>query len=304
MSIGPLRRMNYHGAPYRQPVALPDPISTFMPALRPRHYASFWLALAGGVGGLIALSVATVDTASVNLEDVFIVLGSLLVPTLYVYYLDQRNMFLEPRGRTLVLTFLLGALLGCPIAFILEIVLGAGTGAPGPALLTGLIEEFSKGLALLWLLRRKHHTLSFEMDGIILGAAAGMGFAALEDMEYGALAFSHGIHAVVATVWLRQILGPFGHGTWTAILGGAIWRAKGDGRPRITASVIGAYLLVAALHGAFDWDPVPGLASLLWIAAVGAVGLIILRSMVHQALAQERERVQGGTASQPAESAP
>lgn len=277
----------FHGAPIHLPVVVPDPISTFMPRLQPRHYAYFWGALGGGLGALIGLTYETVTLHSIGLEKLFIVCGSLFVPVLYVYYLDLRNHFVDPRWRTLVATFLLGGLVGAPVAIALESVLPAGTGAPGPAFLTGLIEEFAKALAVLWLLRRSHRYLMFEMDGIILGAAAGMGFAALEDMLYGAAAFQHGLSAVVGTVWVREILGPFGHGTWTAIVVGTIWSEKGSGPPRITWRVIGAYLLAAALHGAWDWEPIHGPALVFWFIGVGTVGLIILRAMVHQALAQE-----------------
>ncbi|MGH2444064.1 MAG: PrsW family intramembrane metalloprotease [Chloroflexota bacterium] len=276
----------FHGGPVG-PLAVPDPISTFMPRLQKRHYAYFWSALTGGIGGLIALTIATVKLHNMDLEKLFIVGGSLLIPSLYVWYLDMRSHFVDPRWRVLVLTFLLGAFVGAPIAIVLEAVLPSGTGAAGPAFYTGLIEEFAKVAAIFWLLRTRFRYLSFEMDGIILGAAAGMGFAAIEDLLYGAAAFQHGLHVVVATVWAREILGPFGHGTWTAIVVGAIWRVKGKGAPRLTASVIGAYLLAAALHGAWDWEPFGGAAGLIWIIAVGAIGITILRGMVHQALQQE-----------------
>ena len=245
-----LSQRRFQGSPFRrQPVALPDPVSTFMPELQGRHYTYFWGALIGGIVALAGLTYETVNLQSVPLEGAFIVGGSLLIPSLYVYYLDLRNLFVEPRWRTLVWTFLLGAFLGAPLAVGLEVLLHAGVGAPIPALTTGLIEEFAKATAVLWLLRRKHRDLSFEMDGIIVGAAAGMGFAALEDILYGASAFHHGLHEVVLTVWLRQILAPFGHGTWTAIVAGTIWREKGSGRPRITRRVVGAYLVASAALG-------------------------------------------------------
>jgi RsiW-degrading membrane proteinase PrsW (M82 family) len=189
-----------------------------------------------------------------------------------------------------VWTFFLGALIGCPLALVLEVTLlpkNVGAGALAPALEIGAIEEFAKVTAVLWLLRRKHRDLAFQMDGIILGAAAGMGFAALEDMLYGASAFHDGLTSVVTVVWLRILLGAFGHGTWTAIVVGTIWRVKGSGGPRITWAVIGAYLVAVCLHGAWDWMPVAGFGALIWLVGVGVVGLLILRTMVHHALSQE-----------------
>lgn len=229
----------------------------------------------------------TVELHSKSFEIAFVVLGSLLIPSLYVYYLDLHNHFVEPRWQTLVLTFALGALLAAPLAAVLEAFLPAGTGAPGPAFVTGLIEEFAKGLVVLIILRRSYKRLRFQMDGIIIGAAAGMGFAAIEDMLYGVTAFKHGLTVVIATVWTRQILAAFGHGTWTAIVGGAIWKARGSGIPRVTISVLGAYLVAAVLHALWDWEPLGGDAALFWFLLVGVAGLLILRVMVREALSEE-----------------
>lgn len=273
----------------RVPVAVPDPVSTFMPMLQRRHYAYFWGALVGGFSGLVALTVETVNVRSVQLEDLFIVAGSLFVPLLYVYYLDLRNQFVDPRWRVLVATFLLGALLAAPLALILELILPAGTGKLLPSLVTGAIEEFAKAVTVLWLLRKSHRYLMFEMDGIIIGAAAGMGFAAIEDIAYGASAFDHGLTNVVTTVWLRLLLGAFGHGTWTAIVVGTIWRVRGSRRSRVIPSVLAAYLVAVCLHALWDWNPAPDLWVLVWFLGVGILGLLILRTMIHHALAQEAD---------------
>lgn len=291
----PLSSGNFHGSPVRVPVAVPDPVSTFMPQLQRRHYAFFWVSFLGGFSGLAFLTFATISLHSQTLEGVFIVAGSLFTPTLYVYYLDLRSQFVPPRWRTIVWTFLLGAFLGVPIALVLEVTLlpkNSGMGAMFPALMVGAIEEFAKVTAVLWLMRRKHRDLAFEMDGIILGAAAGMGFAALEDMLYGATAFQSGLTSVVTVVWLRLLLGAFGHGTWTAIVVGTIWREKGAGRPRVTRKVVLAFLIAVALHGAWDWMPVPGFGALIWLIGVGLVGVLVLRAMVHGALAQEKSYIQ------------
>jgi protease PrsW len=268
---------------HAQPLAVPDPVSSLLPHLQRSHYAMFWGALAGGFAGMTGLTVATVDTRSKGIEVLFVILSSLFVPTLYVYFLDMRNRFIEPRRGILLRTFVLGAVLGIPIAAVLEGVLGAGVGAPGPAFVTGLIEEGAKLTGVYWLLRRRHADLSFEMDGIIVGAAAGMGFAAFEDIGYGFASFHHGLTAVIVTVWLRQILSAFGHGTWTAIVAGTIWRERRGGRVVITRRVIGAYLLAAALHGLWDWGPFGVFTYLI----VGVAGLWVLRGMIKEALWQQ-----------------
>lgn len=55
------------------------------------------------------------------------------------------------------------------------------------------------------------------MDAVVFGAAAGMGFAAVENMIYGWAFFGTGeTGSMLAVLWLRALLSPFGHGTWTA----------------------------------------------------------------------------------------
>src|SRR5438270_9645477 len=105
----PLQPVPKGGSHVRVPVSLPDPISTFMPQLQKRHYALFWTALAAGFAGLSGLTYETIQARSVQLEVIFIILGSLFVPALYIYYLDLRNEFVDPRWKTLVITFLLGS---------------------------------------------------------------------------------------------------------------------------------------------------------------------------------------------------
>jgi RsiW-degrading membrane proteinase PrsW (M82 family) len=291
--VQPTSGGKFRGAPVSMSVAMPDPVSTFMPGLQRRHYAIFWAVLGAGFGLLVAMNVLAVGTRSVPIETVFVVAGSLFTPCLFVYYLDLRNHFADPRWQVLVPSFLLGGVIGVPLALVLEVNLlrgNVGSGNPVPPFEVGLIEEGCKALVVFLVLLFTFKRLKFEMDGIIVGAAVGMGFAALEDMAYGADSFVHHPHAGFAVVWLRIVTGAFGHGTWTGIAAGAMWKAKRTGPPTISIAVFGAYLIAVLLHGAWDWQPFPeqyALADLGVMLAVGILGLVILRFMVHDALGQE-----------------
>jgi hypothetical protein len=96
----------------------------------------------------------------------------------------------------------------------------------------GLIEEGVK-LAALWLLARRLPRYRVR-DGVVLGAAVGFGFAALESAGYAfnALFTSDGLSLLnlVETEVLRGVLAPVGHGLWTAIVGGCCL-----GRRRVVA---------------------------------------------------------------------
>jgi len=134
----------------------------------------------------------------------------------------------------------------------------------------GLIEEGVK-LAALWLLARRlpYYT---ARDGMVLGAAVGFGFAAFESAGYAfnAMFTAHGLSLIdlVETEALRGVLTPLGHGLWTAILGGALFAvAARRGRMRPGRSVLGWYLVVAALHAI--WDAAQTIAVLVTLLLTG-----------------------------------
>jgi hypothetical protein len=94
---------------------------------------------------------------------------------------------------------------------------------------------------------------------MVLGAAVGFGFAALESAGYAftALFGSSGLSLLnlVETEALCGILAPFGHGLWTAIIGGALFATAARSRrgpPRLVGSLVGWYLLIAMLHALWD----------------------------------------------------
>jgi protease PrsW len=161
------------------------------------------------------------------------------------------------------IAFLYGGVLGVLGASILEAEF-----LKQPSGLTyvgvGLIEEAVK-LAALWVvaLRLPRYTMR---DGIVLGATVGLGFAALESAGYAftALFTMEGLSLqnLVETEVLRGLLTPVGHGLWTAILGGVLFRAAaGAGRLRLSWGLVGWYVVVALLHAL--WDASRGIA--VWL---------------------------------------
>ena len=110
--------------------------------------------------------------------------------------------------------------------------------------------------------------------GMVLGAAVGFGFAALESAGYAftALFGSSGLSLLnlVETEALRGILAPFGHGLWTAILGGALFATAAwsrHRRPRLHGALLGWYLLMVLLHAL--WDASSSIASWLTLLLTG-----------------------------------
>ena len=203
----------------------------------------------------VAAVVVTFATGNANLVPTIILLGSFLVPVTFVVYAFGRADEVLTAQRIFT-AFIYGGVLGVLGATVLEAAL-----LQQPSVLSyvgvGLIEEAVK-LATLWLLAR-HLPRYTPRDGMVLGAAVGFGFAALESSGYAftALFGSSGLSLLnlVETEALRGILAPFGHGLWTAILGRALFATAARsrrGRPRLRGSLVGWYLLIVLLHALWD----------------------------------------------------
>jgi RsiW-degrading membrane proteinase PrsW (M82 family) len=225
---------------------------------------------AGGAALWIATVLTTFATGNVNLVPTVILLGSFLVPVTFVMYAFARADHVLTAQRIFT-AFLCGGVLGVLGASVLEAALLRTPSLWGYAGV-GLIEEAVK-LAALWLLARRLPRYTLR-DGMVLGAAVGFGFAALESAGYAftALFTPNGLSLVnvVEIEALRGALAPVGHGLWTAILGGALFATAARsrrGRPRLRGSLLGWYLLVALLHGL--WDAASGIAAWLTLLLTG-----------------------------------
>ncbi|MCL4543284.1 MAG: PrsW family glutamic-type intramembrane protease [Chloroflexi bacterium] len=252
-------------------------------------------------------------TGNPNLVPTVLLLGASLVPVTFVVFLYERGALYDVPLTTIALTFVYGGVLGTLAAnfFEEEVVRGAGIFA---MLGVGVIEESAKLLGVVWLLRRREYAT--ELHGIVLGAAAGMGFAALESMGYGFtfLLLSHGNLNVLGEVLLtRGLLAPLAHGTWTAIVAGVLWRERINGRFHINRKVIGAFLLAVVLHALWDWTAgaipidietpgfvlrlqavdvaVPALSLPIPALVIGAVGIFVLWRLFREATPLQRLRI-------------
>jgi RsiW-degrading membrane proteinase PrsW (M82 family) len=202
----------------------------------------------------VASVVVTFLTENTNLVPTVILLGSFLVPVTFVVYAFQHYADQVVTTQRIFAAFVYGGVLGVLGASVLE---AAFLKRPSVAtyLGVGLIEEAVK-LAALWLLalRLPRYTMR---DGIVLGATVGLGFAALESAGYAfnALFTTEGLSLpnLVETEVLRGLLTPVGHGLWTAILGGVLFRtAAVGGRLRLSGALVGWYVVVAGLHALWD----------------------------------------------------
>lgn len=151
-----------------------------------------WLRLlAGGTLAFILIERALVSTADINYVPALLLIGALTVPTAFCAYLYSRERTPDVPWTTLGGCALWGGVLGSVLAGRLEYDTLRHLGAL-PVIAIGIIEELAKLVVPAFLIFRGHY--QHEADGIVIGAAAGAGFAVLESMGYGlmALIFSGG----------------------------------------------------------------------------------------------------------------
>lgn len=209
------------------------------------------------VGGLLLHNGAAVYVA--------LLVGSVTVAGSFVYTMSYR---IGPRDTVtlsrLLIAFGLGGLIAVTLGSTFDSLLskaapGVGT-APSLTVLAlaGVSEELAKILAVVLVSRRLAD--KSMRNGLFIGGAVGLGFAALEDLSYAInfyesppaqLHLSH-IGAALVLVPTRAILTPVLHPLYTALLGAALFSASRNGRFTITWRVVYAYLGVALAHGLWD----------------------------------------------------
>jgi RsiW-degrading membrane proteinase PrsW (M82 family) len=249
-----------------------------------------------GIGVYFLSLIVMVFTGNPNLFPTVVLIGNFLVPIAYVAFFYERRHLSKLTTPITASVFLYGGLLGVLASAILEPFLVRASD-PFSVLIIGLIEETAKILGVILIAWRRRPVS--QVDGLIMGAAAGMGFAALESMGYTFTEFLVSQGSLSATVWimlLRGILSPFGHGTWTAILASVLFQESPGTRYRFTWRVLLAWLGVILLHAL--WDGLPSIVGVFFSSnlavviaqvLVGMLGFVILWLRWRKARQQQDE---------------
>ncbi len=292
----------------------------------------FWRILAGGLGAYLLLRLLWTEFGNPLALPGLMVVGSFIVPLgAVVFFFEMnsaRNVSIYQTGKMV----LLGGTVSLALTMVLfRIISTAGTGDLLPSLLTGVVEETGKGLALLLMIRATRYR--WQTNGFLFGAAVGAGFAGFESSGYAfrvvLRAFmkysdaSQNLDTIVGwmmdSITTRGLLAPGGHVIWAAMIGSALWKVKGDRPFKISMlahpTVVRRWLTAVVLHGLWDADILRLNPQDQWIfdyakyALLILVGWYITFAILKEALAEfEGARrtavtsriILGGTAPRPA----
>jgi RsiW-degrading membrane proteinase PrsW (M82 family) len=144
--------------------------------------------------------------------------------------------------------------------------IAVATLVPGPGLdassafSAGVLEELAKGTAVLLLFLVMRNEFDDVVDGIVYGAAVGLGFNFMESVAYMTNLYAvfgpEGAGGIAAGFqwYARQVLGLFfGHATYTALIGAGIGLARQlPSRRQKALAIVSGFVIAIAAH--FSWD--------------------------------------------------
>lgn len=249
-----------------------------------------------------------------NLLPGLMMIGSFAVPAsalvLFMELNARKNMSLYIVMR---LAFL-GGILSLLISLVLFEYLDKGwLGAS----IAGPIEETGKVLAMVAVARASQHR--YKLNGLLIGAAVGVGFAAfesagyalryfLDDVVQGTINFIvnnrtknlnlaqyagtlQGVPTMLNIIVVRGILSPMGHIVWSAIAGCALWRViqgqKFSFKMLVDKKFLRLFAVPVVLH--MIWNSPLHLPFYGKYLIVGAVGWFVALSLVQEGLNEIRK---------------
>ena len=151
------------------------------------------------------------------------------------------------------------------------------------------VEEAAKALALLAVFVFLRKEFDDVMDGLVYGAAVGIGFSFVEDFFYFAGTLGkQGLGAGLLTFLLRNLAFILNHSLFTAFTGIGFGLARLQYRRRLALfgwplAGYAAATTVHALHNFLSTMDVPGLIGAMYLHLFGGLGLVVLVGFLWEA---------------------
>lgn len=228
-----------------------------------------------GIIGLIfvaLLSVATIWVQAASFYPLLLVVPAFLMPLTILIFFWEMNVPRNISILELIKDVMYAGFVSSFLTFILRDVLMISESAP--AYIQGpLPEEIAKFLMVYVLIKKLD--CKYVLNGLLIGCAVGVGFAAQESAGYAINQFTlYGDMAMHKVNLMRGITAVGGHSVWAAMYGAALVHEKKKETLKIahvaTSSVLIAFFSAFGLH--FVWNfPLGGLLgsdNLEWVKYV------------------------------------
>jgi hypothetical protein len=292
-AIAAQERPHHFAAHPGEHVSQPSVFTTLFPHLGHRKLQEFRWALTLGFA-LVVVLVATGLIVAAVLVSIF------LVPTLYVVYLFEAQVYRTEPALVLGATLGGGILLGLAVTILSERIIGGGLASTGvPIVSYGIVLPIIQLIVmpipalLLGVLPQFRDTI----DGLVFGVTAGVGFACAEGLVGYWSLFSYPPSGNDAATWIFPItslalLVPLLHGITSGAITATLWRPSRTGTghwvalfgvPVVVLAAVAFYAggLILQIHG------VAQLIVLFYQTALALLVVLYIRHLVHHSLIEE-----------------
>ena len=205
----------------------------------------------------IPVRIGFVTYGNTNFLPAMIMLAAFAVPVTILIFFYEINIFRNIPFYKVMKYFILGGALSL-ILTILFCSLDINTDISTfiGAMMVGLVEEVAKAAIVAFFLFKSKKS-NYILNGLLVGAAVGAGFAAFETagyiLNYG---LKGGLSTMLGVIKLRGFLAPGGHVAWAAIEGAALMYVKGfdklDKKHLNDKRFLLICLIPIVLHGIWD----------------------------------------------------
>lgn len=199
-----------------------------------------------------------------------------LPPIIYVIWIRNTERYYREPWKPILLCFLWGASIAAIASLILNTILGISLATSisdyttfsliTAVVIAPIVEEFTKPLVIG--LKTVKKELDEIEDGLIYGAAAGLGFSATENLFYESAFLSEGLVLFFILVVIRTIGGCLLHASATAFTGYGYSKSLIARKPLL--SVAPYFILAIGVHAFYN---LIASSDIIWgfIATIGAL---------------------------------
>ena len=228
----------------------------------------------------IPTRIGYINYGNLNFLPALIMLGAFAVPVTILIFFYEINLFRNIPFYKVIKYFILGGALSLILAILFfSLDINTDISTYSGALMVGLIEEVAKAAIVAFFLFKSKNS-NYILNGLLIGAAVGAGFAAFETagyiLRYG---LAGGDAVMLQTIKIRGFLAPGGHVAWAAIEGAALMYVKGfeklDKKHLNDKRFLLICLIPVVLHGIWDM-PIQAPYYLVQIAMTILAWLVII----------------------------
>ncbi|MEH7375540.1 PrsW family intramembrane metalloprotease [Neobacillus drentensis] len=194
---------------------------------------------------------------NVNFIPGLIIVGAFAVPFTTLIFFWEMNAPQNIAFYRVIYVVMIGGILSMLVALVFFDILKNNINP----ITIGIAEELAKAITVITFVRYRKYR--YILNGLLIGAAVGAGFAAFETAGYALRALLSGDGATLYnTILWRGIFAPGGHIAWAALTGAAFCRVQGDHPFNLNMlfrfRFLRVFILVVLMHALWD-TPITGM---------------------------------------------